>query len=173
MTSVTDLHVNPAMADRFVRDLYRDHAPAVHTFILRMIGDYQLAEDVLQETMLRAWHHADRLGANEGSIRSWLFTVARNIAIDKARVRQAKPIGLTEEWAGPPLADHADAVATAMFVRAAINRLDRGHRAALYEFYYHDRTTAQAGLQLRIPTGTVKSRLFFAIRQLRTLLDHR
>ena len=173
MPPTTELPVNPATADRFVRGLYGEHAIAVHTFILRMIGDYQIAEDVLQETMLRAWRHADRLQANEGSMRSWLFTVARNIAIDKIRVRQAHPVGLVEEHAGEPLGDHADIVATAVLVRAAINRLDGGHRAALYQFYYHDRTAAEAGIQLRIPTGTVKSRLFSAIRQLRALLNQR
>jgi RNA polymerase sigma-70 factor (ECF subfamily) len=74
--------------------------------VLRQLhGDRQAAEDIVQETLLRAWTHPDALDPDRGSVRAWLFAVARNLIIDSVRAKQARPreVGeerLGEDWAG-------------------------------------------------------------------------
>lgn len=75
-----------------MRALYDEHAGPVLGYVLRLTGGHrQRAEDVVQETMLRAWRHPEAAFPAKGSLRPWLLTVARNIVIDHARARKARP----------------------------------------------------------------------------------
>ena len=86
------------MADRIdrqevsLRALYDEHASALLSYALRLTnGDRGRAEDIVQETLLRAWRHLDALTPERGSTRAWLVTVARNVAVDAHRARSARP----------------------------------------------------------------------------------
>ncbi len=68
-----------------VRALYDEHAAALWRYALRLSGDRARAEDVVQETLLRAWQHPEVTDDSERSARAWLFTVARNMIIDERR----------------------------------------------------------------------------------------
>src|ERR1700751_4394027 len=68
-----------------VQELYDEHAAALWRHARRLTGDSARAQDVVQETMLRAWQHPEVVGDNERSARAWLFTVARNMIIDESR----------------------------------------------------------------------------------------
>jgi RNA polymerase sigma-70 factor (ECF subfamily) len=162
-----------AGADAFLRDLSTVHGAAVTAYASRITGDRGLAEDIVQETMLRAWQNLDKFDQGKGSVRSWLFRVAHNIAIDKLRARQAHPVEIDEaSMASIPVPrDHAEDVTTTMIVRDALNRLSPDHLATLYECYYRGHTLAEAAAVLGIPTGTVKSRLYYALRNLREILQ--
>ncbi|MBP0452354.1 sigma-70 family RNA polymerase sigma factor [Kitasatospora sp. RG8] len=135
-------------------------------------GDRGKAEDILQETLLRAWQHPEALAAGPEQSRPWLFTVARRIAIDHyrmaaARVREV----LGEESTDRPVADDPyDQVVVARDVDAALRRLQDHHRAVLVELHLNDRSVADAATRLGVPPGTVKSRNFYAIRALRPVL---
>lgn len=75
-----------------LRALYDEHAPALLGYALRLSGgDRAQAEDVVQETLIRAWRHPEATDGARGPIRPWLFTVAHRIAIDGFRMRQARP----------------------------------------------------------------------------------
>lgn len=75
-----------------MRALYREHAGPLLAYVLRLVaGDRQRAEDVVQETLIRAWKNAGQLNRATGSVRPWLVTVARRIVIDGHRSRQARP----------------------------------------------------------------------------------
>ena len=65
--------------------LYAEHAAAISRYALRLTGDRARAEDVVQETLLRAWQHPEATDDDERSPRAWLFTVARNMIIDERR----------------------------------------------------------------------------------------
>jgi RNA polymerase sigma-70 factor (ECF subfamily) len=109
----------------------------------------------------------------QGSVRGWLFRVARNIAIDRLRARQAHPV----EVDGANLVsiavsgDHPEDVSTAVTLRDALNRLSPDRRVVLYECYYRGHSLAEAATVLGIPTGTVKSRLYYGLRNLREILQ--
>jgi RNA polymerase sigma-70 factor (ECF subfamily) len=158
-------------ADERMTALYRAHSPSLYRFLLRLtLGQRQAAEDLLQETLLRAWRHLDDLPSDVDSARRWLFTVARRIAIDAARARQVRPkevgsIDLTT------IADDGSAIEQLINVntiRAALTRLTPNHQRVLLEVYVNGRSTAQAAAILGIPEGTVKSRTHHALRALRT-----
>jgi len=153
--------------------LYAWNAEPLHRFLLRLTwGDRQLAEDLLQETMLQAWRHIDRLPNNRESIRRWLFIVARRIAIDAARARQARPaeIGVTDlAWFAGAI-DVTEDVVTAQTVRSALPKLSAAHRSVLIELYFFGRSTDEAAARLGIPEGTVKSRAHYALQALRAAI---
>jgi RNA polymerase sigma-70 factor (ECF subfamily) len=159
--------------EALVRTLYDEHGRYLVAYAARLTGDRQLAEDIVQETLLRAWKHADRLSEGQGSVRGWLLTVTRNIATDKARARRSRPPEVEESPEVHDVRtdrDHAEDVANSLVVADALRKLSPEHRAALIETYYVGRTMTEAAQVLGIPPGTVKSRVHYALQQLRGTL---
>lgn len=158
--------------ERAYSDLVAQHAGAVRAYARRLTGNAATADDVLQETLLRAWRHRHLLFGREGSVRGWLFTVAHNVAVDQMRgKRRAQPVG-TDPWDSlqRPVDDHADAVVASAIVLPALRRLTTEHRDVLFELYYRCSTVAEAAKSIGIPPGTVKSRAYYALRALRAHL---
>lgn len=141
-------------------------------YAIRLTNDRAAAEDVLQETLLRAWRNADDLrDDSKGSVRGWLLTVARNIVTDRVRARAARPQEVGEPVDVPAIErDHAEQVVNEMAVLGAMDKLSVEHREVLVEMYYRGRTVAEAAEVLRIPPGTVKSRSYHALRALKGAL---
>ncbi len=161
---------NPAAV---MRALHDEHAAALWAFCLHLTGnDRAHAEDVAQETLLRAWRNAAVLEESRGSVRSWLFTVARNIVIDDWRSKRSRTEVPTAEV--PEVAateDRTDQLLLSWVVAEALTRLSEDHRAVLVECYYQGRSVADAARRLGIPEGTVKSRTHYALRTLRLALE--
>lgn len=155
-------------ADELITTLYAENAAFVLSYVTRLLNDRYLAEDVLQETMVRAWRHCAHFSEQKGSVRGWLMRVAHNIAMDKIRMRRSRPAEVPETAAPEAMVeDHADAVLTALQIRHALSLLSPGHRAVLEQIYLHGRTTREAAARLGIPEGTAFSRSFYALRILR------
>jgi RNA polymerase sigma-70 factor (ECF subfamily) len=137
-------------------------------------GDRQWAEDVVQETLLRAWRNADKLDFSRASLRPWLFTVARRIVIDGRRSRSARPrevdAALLELL---PAADEIDRSLSALMITEALDSLTPAHREVLTELYFRGRTVSGAAQALGVPPGTVKSRVYYALRAIRLALEER
>ncbi len=155
--------------------LYARHWTDLVSYVNRMLKDLHQAEEIAQETMLRAWQHAHELTPDRGSVRGWLRRVAYNIMIDRIRRERARPTEVDQTAAtlnAPVTADHSPDVATSIDVARAIAQLAPDHRAILDLIYYQHRTCAEAAAVLTIPVGTAKSRLHRALRQLHDLLEH-
>jgi RNA polymerase sigma-70 factor, ECF subfamily len=137
-------------------------------------GDSQGAEDVVQETALRVWRHADSLDPGAESFRPWLFKVARRLVIDHHRRRSARPpenAGGVPEWLGH--ADQSDRSLSSIVVSDALASLSRPHREVLVELYFRGSRVDEAAAALGIPPGTVKSRSYHAMRALQLALHGR
>lgn len=160
-------------AEQRMAELYSHHSAPLLRFLNRLTrGERQAAEDMLQETMMRAWRHVDTLPAEGDGIRQWLYTVARRIAIDASRVNRRHPevIGLDGQWsmAAP---DNAEAALAHDAVHRAFRALSPAHRDVLTRVYLKGDTIKQAAHALGIPPGTVKSRAYYALHQLRDELS--
>lgn len=158
-----------------LRALYDDHAGALYSYALRLTGgDRGRAEDIVQETLLRAWRHREALDAERGPARPWLFTVARHAAVDAHRARTARPREVGDGvLAAIPSADEVDASLDRILIADAMAALSPEHRAVLVETYYYGRSVTDAGRRLGVPAGTVKSRTFYALRALKLALAER
>lgn len=156
-----------------MRQLHDEHAAALWGFCLRLTGnDRGRAEDVVQETLLRAWRRADVLDQTHGSVRAWLFTVARNIVVDEWRTRRSRSeFSVAEVPETATVGDRTDDLVLSWVVTEAVSRLSPEHKAVLLECYYRGRSVADAAQRLGIPEGTVKSRTHYALRALRLALE--
>jgi RNA polymerase sigma-70 factor (ECF subfamily) len=154
--------------EALIRSLYEEHGRALLAYATRLTGDRAAAEDVVQETLVRAWRHPDSLVNGKGSVRGWLLTVARNIITDRYRAKAARPAEVAESAAAPAVqGDHADSVVNSMVVLDALERLSPEHRDVLTEIYFRGRSVAEAAQTLGVPPGTVKSRSYYALRAMR------
>lgn len=143
-------------------------------FVLPLVnGDRQAAEDVVQETMLRAWRHSAELVPERAG--SWLYTVARNIAISSYhRRRRARPREVPlDETAIQTADDGLEDVLDSWQVAEALRTLRREHQVVVVELYYQRRSVAELADLLSIPEGTVRSRCFYGLRALRKALEER
>jgi RNA polymerase sigma-70 factor (ECF subfamily) len=161
--------------EELMQVLYREHAGALHAHVLRLVGgDRHRAEDIVQETLVRAWRYADQLDPAAHSIRPWLVTVARRIVIDSHRSRQARP---QETDASPlelmPAEDEIDKVLSLVILSDAMSDLSDAHREVLIEAYFKGRTVNEAAGELGLPAGTVKSRIFYSLRSMKQALEKR
>ncbi len=164
----------PPEADdaELLRALHDEHAPALWGYVLHLTGgDRSRAEDVVQETLFRAWQRPAVLSQKESSARGWLFTVARNIVVDGWRAERRRPTASIESVPEPLEPDATDRALQSMVVAEAMRRLSHDHGAVLLECYYRGCTAAQAAVRLGVPIGTVKSRLHYALHALRLVLE--
>jgi RNA polymerase sigma-70 factor (ECF subfamily) len=161
--------------DVLVTELYRRYRGPLLSYVLRLTaGDRQVAEDVVQETMVRAWRQAGQLDLSEPSLMPWLATVARRIVIDQGRRRSARPAETGDVMLeNVPVADSTEDLLRKVVVAEALQALSAAHREVLNETILRDRTVNQAAEVLGVPVGTVKSRVYYAIRALRLVLAER
>ncbi len=160
-----------------LRQAFLAHGAELYRFARRSLGDAGAAEDVVQETFIRAWRARDRFDPELGTLRTWLFAITRRLIIDHVRARRARP------WAAPtdPMGreealpgaddDHLERAMTVWNVEEAIKRLRPEHRQVLVDTYYRGRRAREIAEEIGVPEGTVRSRLFYALQSLRLNLD--
>ncbi|GHJ08698.1 RNA polymerase sigma factor SigL [Micromonospora humidisoli] len=160
--------------DAHMRELHRDNGGALLHYLRRLTppGSPCTAEDLLQETMLRAWRSRERLPAGGEPQRRWLFTVARHLAVDAYRKRQRRPVEVDLAELDLPPSPHAtaDTAVAALTLRRAIGELGDAHRSVLLQLYVRGLSVDEVATLLDIPAGTVKSRAHYAVRHLRNAL---
>ena len=165
--------------ERALRDMYDEHARPLFSFAVRLVdGDRGQAEDIVQDTLVRAWQNRETLSADPGMLRPWLYTVARRVAIDAHRRRRARPSEIGGDAADRVLESAADPAdletgLDRIVVLDALSALSAEHRDVIMQTYYAGRTVPEAATVLGVPAGTVKSRPFYALKALRLALPER
>lgn len=159
-------------ADELLRAVHAAHADALHRYVARLT-DASRAQDVVQETLLRAWRHPDVLTRPESSVRAWLFTVARHLVVDDARSAARRRELPTDDVPDAATSDGTQAALDRWLVTDALASLSDDHRAVVVGAYYGGRSVAELAAEQGVPPGTVKSRLHYGLRALRLALQER
>lgn len=169
-----DRSSDPARAE-VLRKIHDAHGPAVLRYVLRLTrGDREFSEDVVQESLLRLWNNPTLLTTgSEESIRAWLHTVARNLVIDDRRSSRHQRELQTENLPERDAPDLFGPAVDKWVVTDALRALSPEHRAVLVRAHYLGQTAVQIATAEGIPAGTVKSRLHYALRELRRTLEER
>lgn len=159
--------------------LYRGYAGRIHGLGLRLTGDAGLAEELVQETMVRLWRGADRFDPARGTVRTFVYTIARRAAVDFLRRSASRPLPTVDDPTALADAlesgkdDQADRILLGLGVREAMGALSPKQREVLELCFDEDLTQTKAAERLGVPLGTVKTRCFHALRALQAELRER
>lgn len=160
-----------------IRAAYSAHAHEMFGFAVRSLNDRGLAEEAVQEAFVRAWRFGDRFDPQLGTVRTWLFAILRHVVIDLARARAIWPEPTSDEALQRATDDEAspeDRFEQALLswqIEEALRRIGDDHRRVVLETYFRARPYAEVASELGIPEGTVKSRVYYALRALRLALE--
>jgi RNA polymerase sigma-70 factor, ECF subfamily len=174
MAAITDASPDGLSGDpdAVIRQLYAGHARALHAYVARFCPDRASADDIVQETFIRAWRHLPQLSADDRPIRPWLYRVARNLLIDANRAARSRPVSIPGQPAGEIGTDSGmEEVLDRQLVSAALAHLSPAHQSVLVETFYRGGTMAAVARELGIPHGTARSRLHYALDALRQHLE--
>ncbi len=170
-------HNSPRSADAVVADdeavaaLYDEWAAPLFAYACRRCASRERAEEIVQDTLVRAWRHPELLGQSREARRAWLYTVVRNAITDAWRRDGARPTIVSShvdqfvddgglEWA-----------VESWTLRDAVAQLSDDHRRVLHHAFYLGHSVDQTAAALRVAPGTVKSRTYYALRALRVILE--
>jgi len=160
--------------------LYDRYATTVYSLALRTLGDPQAAEELVQEALLRVWRQASSYQRGRGAPTTWIFGIARNLAIDELRKRGSRPqsvggdpdeqLAQLESGDDDP-AEQAFAHIQHEIVTGALGQLPPVQREVLELAYYSGLSQSEIARRLGDPLGTVKTRMRLGLQRLRTLLN--
>lgn len=166
---------------RSLAALHDRWAGPLHAFARRRLGSREAAEEIVQDTLLRAWRNADSFDPTKGSEATWLFTIARNLVIDRLRRRDVRPVAAegddddlerVADRVRPVDGDfEVDRMLETWQVADAMADLSDKHRDAILLCHYRGHSVAEAASLLDVPPGTVKSRVYYGLRALRLRLQ--
>ncbi|MDF2959982.1 MAG: subfamily polymerase sigma-24 subunit [Paenibacillus sp.] len=180
--TVTDQELMKLIKDRneeALKRLYDRYERPVYVFVNRMVRDVMMAEEVVQELFLRIWNAAERYDGNQGKLTNWMFTLARNIAIDLLRKKRIRtPRHLVEPEQLQFVADERSHTETEVEskwigeqIKSALEGLNKDQKQVVEWIYYQGYTQQEVSDRHSIPLGTVKSRVRLALKQLQQRLS--
>jgi len=156
-----------------MRALYLRHNVRVYRFVVRLVADAALAEDVVSEVFLQVWRHADGFEARS-RVSTWLLAIARYKALSALRARSHEQL---DDGAAAAVADPTDDVETILadqdrriIVRECLGQLSAIHREVLDLVYYHEKSVEEVAEIVGVPASTVKTRMFYARKRMQSLL---
>lgn len=161
--------------ERDVGAAYVAHGAELFRLAQRLLLDRAAAEDAVQETFVRAWRSAARFDPARGSLRTWLFAIARNVCAEAAAARARRPAPHDRDVrtplfvAEPP--DPFDAALSGWFADEAVRRLSPEHREALLHVHLLGRAYSEVADELGIPESTLRSRVYYGLRAARLALE--
>lgn len=159
-----------------LEEVYRRHAGAILSLALRVVRDRSMAEEIVQEVIVRLWRAPERFDASRGSLRSFLLADAHGRSVDvvrsesaRKRREEAEALATVEE---APDDVHGDVVLgmLAEDVRRALSTLPREQREAIELAYLHGHTYREVAAMLDEPEGTIKSRIRIGLTRLQGVL---
>lgn len=157
-----------------VGELYDAYGGALFGVVLRIVQSRELAEQVLQDTFVKVWRNSASYDASKGRLFTWLVNIARNTAIDATRTAHFQHYRKTESLENLVHRPSADTLNPEHIgVREVVGRLDEKYRLLIELIYFQGYTQEEAAEATGIPLGTIKTRLRYAIGELRKLFGDR
>ena len=164
------LIVRIAGGDRLaMQTLFARHRTAVYRWLVRLVGNEATAEDLLSDVFLDVWRQADRFQARS-SVSTWLMAIARFKALSARRVRKDAELDETIEATVADPSDNPEIMLQKKnrdaLVREALNSLSPDHKEIIDLVYYHEKSVDECAQILGVPSGTVKTRMFYARKKM-------
>jgi RNA polymerase sigma-70 factor (ECF subfamily) len=157
-----------------MQTLFARHRTPVYRWLLRFVGNETLAEDLVSDVFLDVWRQASRF-EGRSSVSTWLLAIARFKAISARRRRTDAEL---DEGVEATVADTADDPAAALekknrdeVLRTALTRLSSEHKEIIDLVYYHEKSVDECAQIIGVPSGTVKTRMFYARKKLAELVQ--
>lgn len=158
-------------------ELFAYYAPRLKSFMMRRSADAETAEELVQETMLAVWNRAAQYSPAKGSVTAWIYTIARNLRIDRLRRQPAETIydidDYEEKSDEPSGEDQLLSRERDEQITNALKGLPKDQLDVISLSYLDDLTQAEIADRLKVPLGTVKSRMRLAYQKLRDVLGDR
>ena len=167
-----------------LRVLYDIYGGEIFRFCNRLVGDRGTAEEAVQETFLRAWRSANTWDPASGSVRTWMYAIARNVSIDVLRSRSRRVPVESKLKSSDDRADGYDAtnehgaedsgfetMMSSWMLEEALRRISPDQRDALVLTYVRDRPYSEIATVLGIPEATLRTRVFYGLKSLRSVLE--
>ena len=156
-----------------LQELHDRHASELWRFAMRRTHDRELSEDIVQEVLLRAWKDPSLGQRDQAAARNWLFTASRSLFIDRWRRAASRHEQRMEDPPEESAGDATSVVLDRWMIADALGSLSMEQRSVINAAYYEGRSIADISARLRIPEGTVKSRLHYGLRTLRLALQEK
>ena len=157
-----------------MQTLFARYRTPVYRWLLRLVGNETVAEDLLSDVFLDVWRQAGRFQARS-AVSTWLLAIARFKALSARRGRKDAELDETIEATVADSADNPEVVlqkkSRDQFVRTALTRLSLEHREIIDLVYYHDKSVDECAQILGVPSGTVKTRMFYARKKLAEMVQ--
>lgn len=155
--------------------LFDHFAPRVKSFMMRKGSNAEQAEDLVQEAMIAVWTKATMFSSDRGSVSTWIFTIARNLRIDRLRREKSQLYTDLEDFDAPDLrTDAEESLGRSQednHVAVALAQIPEEQRQLLILSYVEDVAQSEIARRLNIPLGTVKSRMRLGYSRLRKILE--
>jgi RNA polymerase sigma-70 factor (ECF subfamily) len=164
-----------AKGDRLAMQvLFARHHVRVYRFVLRLVGNPTVAEDLISEVFLDVWRQADRF-EGRSAVSTWMLAIARFKALSALR---KKPEEELDEETAETIEDTADTPEVALekkdksaILRQCLEKLSPEHKEIIDLVYYHEKSVEEVAEIVGIPENTVKTRMFYARKKLAELLQ--
>ena len=157
-----------------MQTLFARYRTPVYRWLLRLVGNETVAEDLLSDVFLDVWRQAGRFQARS-AVSTWLLAIARFKALSARRSRKDAELDETIEATVADSADNPEVVlqkkSRDQFVRTALTTLSPEHREIIDLVYYHDKSVDECAQILGVPSGTVKTRMFYARKKLAEMVQ--
>ncbi|MVM30324.1 sigma-70 family RNA polymerase sigma factor [Spirosoma sp. HMF4905] len=150
--------------------LYDSYSPALYGVLLRLVKDPDRAEDLLQDAFIKIWSNSQNYNPKQGRLFTWLLTITRNLAMDELRARKVRATAATYIYAHE-VDSTSPRFAEGMLHQSLLSQLAPKYQTVVELMYYRDYTSQEAADILKLPLGTVKTRMRAALQQLKQFFD--
>ena len=162
---ITRLHRSDCTA---ISDIYEVYSGALYNMVLRIVHSQELAQQVLQDTFVKTWSGRMQYDATKGRLFTWMLNIARNTAIDATRTvhyKHQQKTGELHELINTPGPETLNT--DTIDLQKIVDKLDVKYRTLIHLVYFKGYTQLEAAHHTGIPLGTIKTRIRFAILELR------